>query len=205
MPTSPLSKKAPPKKVHSQRLQPLTSDVASVVFRTPWGWMGLAASPRGLTRVILPRTSRQQASRSRDFETPTQQGRAVGWLNHARREIQLFLRGRLKEFTCPVDLSGSTPFQRAVWRSTGQIPYGRVRSYRWIAGRVGDRRSARAVGNALGANPLPLVIPCHRVVASDASLGGFSGGLQWKRRLLELEGSLGALGAKVKFKVKNSQ
>jgi O-6-methylguanine DNA methyltransferase len=80
-----------------------------------------------------------------------------------------------------------------VWRTALRIPYGRARSYHWIASKVGGRRYARAVGHALGANPLPLIVPCHRVVAHDASLGGFSGGLKTKRRLLELEGTLALL------------
>jgi methylated-DNA-[protein]-cysteine S-methyltransferase len=117
-------------------------------------------------------------------------------MNQARRELRDYLAGKSKAFTCPVDLSGATSFQRAVWGVTAQIPYGRVRSYQWIAAKLGSPRGARAVGNALGANPIPLVIPCHRIVAGDASLGGFSCGLEWKRRLLTLEGSLRRLGKK---------
>jgi O-6-methylguanine DNA methyltransferase len=77
-----------------------------------------------------------------------------------------------------------------VWQTALRIPYGRARSYHWIASKVGGKKYARAVGNALGTNPVPLIVPCHRVVAHDASLGGFSGGLKTKRRLLELEGTL---------------
>lgn len=93
----------------------------------------------------------------------------------------------------PVDLSSGTGFQRRVWRSIERIPYSRVRSYQWVAARVGGKHYARAVGMALGANPVPLLIPCHRIVAQDGSLGGFSCGLNYKRLLLQLEGSLALL------------
>jgi O-6-methylguanine DNA methyltransferase len=77
-----------------------------------------------------------------------------------------------------------------------RVPYGKIRSYQWVAARVGGSQYARAVGNAVGANPLPIVIPCHRIVAHDASLGGFSGGLSMKRKLLSLEGTLPMLRSK---------
>ncbi len=101
-----------------------------------------------------------------------------------------YLAGRSRTLDFPIDLSGGTPFQRRVWQAALRIPYGRARSYHWIASKVGGRKYARAVGNALGTNPVPLIVPCHRVVAHDASLGGFSGGLKTKRRLLKLEGTL---------------
>lgn len=166
---------------------------SSLVFKSPWGWIVLTASPRGITRVALaPRTRPRPARRGQGPARPQDQ-KALGWLNQARRELQAYLLGKSKTFSCRVDLTGATPFQRAVWRVTAQVPYGRVRSYQWIAAKLGVPRSARAVGNALGANPVPMLIPCHRIVAGDASLGGFSCGLSWKRRLLALEGSLPAL------------
>ena len=174
---------------------PGASRLTTCVVRTPYGWIELSASPRGLTSTVLPRTANGPA------KSPSQQRsevnrQAARWLNQARRELQAYFLGKSKSFTCPVDLSGATPFQRAVWRATAQVPYGRVRSYQWIAAKLGAPRSARAVGNALGANPVPLLIPCHRIVAGDASLGGFSCGLPWKRRLLKLEGSLRQLSKK---------
>jgi O-6-methylguanine DNA methyltransferase len=101
--------------------------------------------------------------------------------------------GARREFTFPVDWSAGTCFQRKVWKAITRIPYGRVRSYQWVAMRVGGKQYARAVGMALGANPVPIVVPCHRIVAHDGSLGGFSGGLPMKRRLLNLEGTLAQL------------
>lgn len=87
-----------------------------------------------------------------------------------------------------MDLSGGTPFQRKVWGALRQIPYGQTRSYAWVAQRIGKPKAARAVGAACGANPIPVIIPCHRVVASDGSLGGYTAGLAWKKKLLRLEG-----------------
>ncbi len=176
---------------------------ASLVFKSPWGWIGVEASARGITRITLTLKARQPPAPRKPSHAETEGREAARWLEQAQREIQHFLSGELDRFTCPVDVTDATSFQRAVWRTAAHIPYGRVRSYQWIAARLGKPHAARAVGNALGANPVPLVIPCHRVVAADASLGGFSCGLHWKRRLLELEGSLGRLGGMVKFKVKN--
>ncbi|MGH7182768.1 MAG: methylated-DNA--[protein]-cysteine S-methyltransferase, partial [Nitrospiraceae bacterium] len=89
--------------------------------------------------------------------------------------------------------SQGTRFQQKVWQTLRRISYGHLRSYQWVALRVGGSQYARAVGNAVGANPIPIMIPCHRIVAQDASLGGFSGGLSTKRKLLTLEGTLAEL------------
>ncbi len=104
-----------------------------------------------------------------------------------QRQLQKYAAGRAVRWTVPVDLSAGTPFQQAVWRALRRIPYGETRSYAWVARQIGRPRAVRAVGAACGANPIPVIIPCHRVVASDGSLGGFSGGLFWKKRLLALE------------------
>ncbi len=85
---------------------------------------------------------------------------------------------------------GGTPFQRKVWRAIATIPWGKTRSYAWLAKKAGSPKAYRAAAQACGANPLPRIIPCHRVIASDGTLGGFSGGLSLKRKLLLLEGVL---------------
>jgi O-6-methylguanine DNA methyltransferase len=118
-----------------------------------------------------------------------QQGESTR-LEVARRQLLDYLAGKRSTFEVPLDFSQGTSFQRQVWRTLQRVPYGKLRSYQWIALRVGGPQYARAVGNAVGANPLPIVIPCHRIVAHDASLGGFSGGLPMKRKLLGLEGTL---------------
>lgn len=140
-----------------------------------------------LRRKLDPEAASWRARRARGF--------ARRWEDSARRELKAYLAGRLRSFRVPCDLSGLPAFTRAVLRLTARIPYGRVRSYRWIAERLGRSGASRAVGNALARNPIPIIIPCHRVVRSDGQLGGFALGLSWKRRLLELEGRYGGLRA----------
>lgn len=106
-------------------------------------------------------------------------------------QIQEYLKGRRKNLNFKIALESGTEFQRRVWRALRRIPYGETRSYAWVARAVGRPKAVRAVGQACGANPLPLYFPCHRVVAADGGIGGFSGGLTWKRRLLELEKKIG--------------
>jgi methylated-DNA-[protein]-cysteine S-methyltransferase len=108
-------------------------------------------------------------------------------VEQAGREILHYLEGKRRRPSVKLDLTGATAFAKRVWRVTGKIPYGEVRTYAWVAEKVGHPNSARAVGNALGSNPVPLFIPCHRVVAHDGGLGGFSGGISIKKLLLALE------------------
>jgi methylated-DNA-[protein]-cysteine S-methyltransferase len=107
------------------------------------------------------------------------------------REVQQYFRGEADSLRdIPVDLSDSTAFERRVYEATRRIPFGKVATYGQIAKAIGKPKAPRAVGQALGKNPIAIVIPCHRVVASDGSLGGFTGGLSWKRKLLRHEGVL---------------
>ena len=110
------------------------------------------------------------------------------WIAPVQDELDGYLSGRSRCIRIPYRLTTGTEFERRVWEVTATIPYGEVRTYGWLADQVGRPRGARAVGQALGKNPLPLVIPCHRVVAAGGRLGGFTGGLDLKRRLLLLEG-----------------
>jgi len=171
--------------------------------------MGIAASGDhvGICRIVLPQPSRLAVEGELRVKAAPRNGRPLPLASHlgpgpvsvlreARKQLVAFLKGTRRELDFPVDLSIGTPFQRRVWKAALHIPYGRVRSYKWVATRVGDQRCARAVGLALGANPVPIVIPCHRVVAHDGSLGGFSCGLKAKRRLLDLEGTLEQLSRK---------
>jgi methylated-DNA-[protein]-cysteine S-methyltransferase len=108
-------------------------------------------------------------------------------LREAARQLTRYFEGRLQEFELPLEMSG-TPFQRKVWDTLLGIPYGEVISYAQLAGRVGSPRGFRAVGAANGKNPIPIIVPCHRVINTGGGLGGYSCGLPYKRRLLELEG-----------------
>jgi methylated-DNA-[protein]-cysteine S-methyltransferase len=109
------------------------------------------------------------------------------WKTVVRRKLNAYFSRRLRSFAVPCDLRGLPPFTRAVLKTTAKIPYGEVRSYGWVAERLGRPGAARAVGNALARNPIPIIIPCHRVIRSDRSLGGYALGLNWKRALLGLE------------------
>lgn len=169
---------------------------AVTIFRTAWGWMGIAASEdrAGICRIVLPQPSRRAVEAEIGPWKKAKPAGANGQtLREAQRQLIAFLEGKRSALDLPVDLSIGTPFQRRVWRAALRIPYGRVRSYKWVAAKIGGQRYARAVGLALGANPVPIMVPCHRVVAHDGSLGGFSCGLKAKRRLLALEGTLAQL------------
>ncbi len=101
-------------------------------------------------------------------------------------QLSRFLQGKLKRFDCPLDLKG-TPFEKKVWSRLARIPYGETRSYKDIAEAIDHPKAFRAVGNANGSNPIPLILPCHRVIESNGGLGGYGHGLKVKKQLLELE------------------
>ena len=104
------------------------------------------------------------------------------------RELAAYFAGTLRRFEVPLEMQG-TAFQKRVWRQLEAIPFGETRSYRQIAAAIGAETAVRAVGAANGANPVPIVVPCHRVIGSSGKLVGYGGGLELKKRLLELEGS----------------
>jgi O-6-methylguanine DNA methyltransferase len=179
----------------------------TTIFKTKWGWIGLATTDRGVSAVVLPKPTRRAAEREmngrgviyhaqdgrnklRPYTEQSANGTGVssGLLRAARVAVQAYLAGKARSFALPLDWGDHSPFQMKVWEVLRGIPYGRVRSYGWVARKIGKPRAARAVGAACGANPVPLLVPCHRVVAGDGSLGGFSGGLPNKKRLLKLEG-----------------
>lgn len=156
-------------------------------FKTPWGWVTVTASEKGVTSLDLFSSDRAGC------ELQVGEDDAASIVLEAQAQLLAYLHGTRREFSLPVDWSAGTSFQRKVWKAISRIPYGRVRSYQWVAMRVGGKEYARAVGMALGANPVPIVVPCHRIIAHDGSLGGFSCGLPVKRRLLKLEGTLAQL------------
>jgi O-6-methylguanine DNA methyltransferase len=177
-----------------KRLTPDTSRITTCVFHTPWGWMGMSETTKGINAVVLPKASRQAVLSELQAASAALLGTQVSpRLREAQAQLIGYLAGTRRSFDLLLDFSRGTSFQQRVWRTLRRISYGRLRSYQWVAARVGGRQYARAVGNAVGANPMPIVIPCHRIVAQDGSLGGFSGGLPTKRKLLALEGTLAAL------------
>jgi len=150
---------------------------ATVCFPSAMGVLEVESAESGITRVRL-------GARGKPREVGD--GAALECARRAQAEILAYLEGAVKRFTVPVMLEG-TPFQRAVWARLLAIPYGRTRTYGEIAAELGKPRAARAVGMACGANPIPILVPCHRVVAGNGGLGGFGGGVRMKQDLLELE------------------
>lgn len=110
------------------------------------------------------------------------------WLRQTRQALNVLLAGRPVKELPPLDVTAGTSFQQSVWRALQSIPAGETRTYGEIACSLGRPRAMRAVGQACGANPIPVLVPCHRVLGAGGALGGFSGGLEWKRRLLAGEG-----------------
>ncbi len=165
-------------------------DVAYTTADSPFGPLLLATTPRGLVRVGLPSQDEDEllvdlATRvsPRVLESPAQ-------LDPARRELDLYFEGKLTAFDLPLDWQLSKDFRRRVLRAISRIPYGQTRSYTEMAKSAGNERAVRAAGTACGSNPLPVVVPCHRVLRSGGALGGYGGGLPMKEALLRLEGVL---------------
>jgi methylated-DNA-[protein]-cysteine S-methyltransferase len=150
---------------------------------SPVGPLLLAASDAGLHAIGFP-AAKHPARRGPDWREG-----AHPLLHEAKRQLGEYFDGRRRAFDLPLAPAG-TDFQRQVWQALATIPYGATISYAQLAARVGNPRAMRAVGAANGRNPLPIVLPCHRVIGADGSLTGFGGGLDTKRFLLELEGAL---------------
>lgn len=159
------------------------------VFETGIGWIGVAFSERGLAGLQLPRATRAQtlANLQSDFPKATV---VADVPMEIARELSEYAEGKRRQFTLPLDWSTIKPFQRTVLQVADRIPFGETRTYAWIAREIGKPRAARAVGRALATNPIPIILPCHRVLGSDGGLHGYGGGLPLKRKLLELEGAL---------------
>lgn len=166
----------------------MNGELKYTTFETAMGWLGLLASADGLRQTTLPQHSAEEAIRLLGVKQH-QASSDTSLFQDLVKRLSIYFRGGQASFPDRLDLSATTPFQRAVWQATGTIPYGETRSYRWVAERIEKPGAARAVGQALGRNPVPVIVPCHRVVASDGKLGGFTGDLELKKRLLQLENS----------------
>ena len=121
-----------------------------------------------------------------EFGTREVTGHSSALMLEARRQLRLYFAGELHQFDLPLELVG-TDFQKRVWSALLTIPYGETRSYSQMAVTIGAPRAVRAVGAANGRNPIPVIVPCHRVIGASGNLVGFGGGLEWKRLLLDLE------------------
>ncbi len=166
-------------------------DVAYANVDSPFGPLLLARTPRGLVKLSLPNYDAGEALEELAARISPRVLEAPARLDDARRQLELYFEGRLHEFDLPLDWRLSKGFRRRALRAIDRIPYGRTRSYTDIARSAGNERAVRAAGTACGANPIPIVVPCHRVLRSGGALGGYGGGLPMKQALLEMEGVLG--------------
>jgi len=164
----------------------MTQELKYITFNTNMGWVGMLASAKGLLGTTLPQRSAQEACQLLGDSV----SHAI-WSPHLFKNLmerlKVYFSGHRTTFPDKLNLSRATHFQREVWEITRLIPYGETRSYAWVAKQIKRPKAARAVGQALGKNPLPIIVPCHRVVASAGKLGGFGGGIEMKRYLLSLE------------------
>ena len=163
-------------------MAPVKEHLSYDVFRTPWGWVGVAFTPRGLRRLVLPRPDR--ASVAGELGLPP--GGVLSSWEALCSGLSAFFSGRGSCPNVPVDLAGVTGFTRRVLDAAREIPSGTTITYGELARRAGSPRACRAAGQVMARNPIPLVIPCHRVVAAGGP-GGYAGGLEMKARLLALE------------------
>jgi methylated-DNA-[protein]-cysteine S-methyltransferase len=155
------------------------------VFETPAGWIATLATASGLKRLELPAASAEAALAA--LAPPPAALEDAAYFSALITDLERYFSGQAVVFTITLDLTGVPAFRRRVWQATRGIPWGETRSYGWLAAQAGQPRGARAVGQAMAHNPVPIVVPCHRVV-STTGLGGFTGGLDMKRQLLALEG-----------------
>ncbi|WP_105103687.1 methylated-DNA--[protein]-cysteine S-methyltransferase [Microbulbifer pacificus] len=153
------------------------------IYPSAFGELGIAASETGLVGIDL-----QTGKRPLPVRREWRRG-ATAFTDQAAAQLQAYFSGALKAFDLPLAATG-TPFQQSVWRALCAIPYGETRNYRQLAEAIGNPKAVRAVARANGANPLSVVVPCHRVIGSDGTLTGYAGGLEMKARLLVLEGAL---------------
>jgi methylated-DNA-[protein]-cysteine S-methyltransferase len=163
-------------------------DVAYAMTDSPFGALLLATTARGLVRVGLPNQDPAGLLEDLAARVSPRVLEAPGQLEEPRREFDLYFEGRLQTFELALDWRLTGGFRGRVQRAIAKIPYGQTRSYTEIAGRAGNERAVRAAGTACGSNPLPIVVPCHRVLRSSGGLGGYGGGLAMKEALLRLEG-----------------
>ncbi len=167
-------------------------DVAYATADSPFGPLLLATTPRGMVRIGLPNQDPEELLVDLAGRVSPRVLEAPARLEEARRELGLYFEGRLREFDLPLDWRLSRSFRRRALRAVNRIPFGQTRTYAEVASRAGNPRAVRAAGSACGSNPLPIVVPCHRVLRTGGGLGGYGGGLAMKRALLRLEGGPGA-------------
>jgi methylated-DNA-[protein]-cysteine S-methyltransferase len=176
--------------LHARIAEQRLADVSYAAVDSPFGELLLAATKRGLVRLAFPEEDGDEVlQRLSERVSPRIVAAAGGEFDEMRRELEEYFAGRRRRFELPLDWSLVGPFGRRVLGAASRIPFGEVSTYTQIAAKAGNPSASRAAGNALGANPIPIVVPCHRVLRIGGALGGYAGGLDRKRFLLELEGA----------------
>ncbi len=163
-------------------------DVAYTSADSPFGPLLLAATRRGVVRIGLPAQDGEELLTEIAARISPRVLEAPARLEDLRRELDLYFEGRLQDFDLPLDWQLSKDFRRRALRAVNRIPYGSTRTYTEVARSAGNERAVRAAGSACGSNPIPIVVPCHRVLRTGGALGGYGGGLAMKESLLRLEG-----------------
>jgi methylated-DNA-[protein]-cysteine S-methyltransferase len=165
------------------------SEIGYETVASPIGDLLVACTPRGLVRIGLPSedpdTVLAELARTVSREIAESPRRVA----RARRELEQYFAGQRREFTIPLDWAGATGFRLRALEAMSRLPYGETVTYGELAARAGNPRAARAAGHACATNPIPIVVPCHRVIGSDGTLHGYTGGLRYKEFLLRLEGA----------------
>jgi methylated-DNA-[protein]-cysteine S-methyltransferase len=162
-------------------------DVAYARADSPFGTLLLAGTPRGLVRVGLPNQDPDGLLEELAAKVSPRVLEAPARLDEARRELDRYFAGELRSFALPLDWSLSQGFRQRVLTGIATIPFGETRTYTEMATGAGNPRAVRAAGSACGSNPIPLVVPCHRVLRRGGALGGYAGGLAMKESLLDFE------------------
>ncbi|MGH2793937.1 MAG: methylated-DNA--[protein]-cysteine S-methyltransferase [Actinomycetota bacterium] len=163
-------------------------DVGYGYTDTPFGRMLVAVTPKGLVRVAMRTESPDEVLQELSDRLSPRVLEAPIAVDAVRRELDEYFEGKRQVFDLPLDWALSSGFREKVLRATARIPYGGVSSYREMATRAGNARASRAAGSALATNPIPIVVPCHRVLRTGGHLGGYGGGLPMKEALLKMEG-----------------
>jgi methylated-DNA-[protein]-cysteine S-methyltransferase len=165
-------------------------EVAYARMDSPFGPVTLAATERGLVRINLPSYDEGRFLAALSVTVSPAILESPARLDAARRQLDEYFDGKLKRFSVPLDWRLIHGFQERVLRATAAIPYGETLSYGEVAAEAGKPRAHRAAGSALGRNPLPLIVPCHRVLQAGGKVGNYGGGPEMKRALLDLEGAI---------------
>jgi len=165
---------------------------------TPFGPMAAAIGPKGVVRLAYPERNLESLGEELALGLSARIVEEPGMLRDLSSELDAYFAGELRRFATPVDLSLVGPFGRRVLEATAAIPYGGFLTYGELAAEAGSPGGARAAGNALASNPVALLVPCHRVLASGGAIGGYGGGIERKRTLLELEGTLAPGGTRAR-------